>query len=177
MTQDEQLQQIFIETKEFRQRFETLLMSTSSYDGLPEASYAGYIEDEGDYYVYTSELAKHTKNLQDNSRCSVLFIENEGEASHLLARKRLSYSCEVSEVSRKSPSFNAILDKLTARFGFVMNNLREMGDFHLFRLRPLSGNFVAGFAKAYTLTGDSLKSVKHRNEGGHRKNTPESKIA
>lgn len=109
MAQETKLQEIAIEAREFRDRFETLLMSTSNYYGLPEASYAGYIEDEGDYYVYVSELAKHTKTL------------------------------------------------------------REMSDFHLFRLRPLSGSFVSGFAKAYTLTGENLLNVKHRNNGGHRK--------
>ncbi|PWQ95182.1 HugZ family protein [Leucothrix arctica] len=169
MTQQDERIQTYNEILLFRESFETLLMSTSNGAGIPEASYAGYIEDEGDYYIYTSELAKHTGNLIDNPNCSILFIENEHSASHLLARKRLTYTCEVTEVSRSSHVFNQTLDKLTERFGFVMNNLRDMTDFHLFRLHPVAGRYISGFAKAFTLTGGDLKTVKHQNEGGHRK--------
>ena len=45
------------------------------------ASYAAYVERDGDYYVYLSERALHTCNLLDNGRVSVLFIENEGGAA------------------------------------------------------------------------------------------------
>lgn len=177
MTQQKTTEQIYDEATSFRDSFETLLMATSNSAGLPEASYAGYIEEEGDYYVYTSELAKHTGNLQENPNCSIMFIENETTASHLLARKRLIYRCEASEVDRDTSIFSSVFEQLVSRFGFVMNNLKEMSDFHLFRLRPTSGSYVAGFAKAYTFTGDDLKTVNHRNEAGHRKVASESKTA
>ena len=175
MTDQEARTQTYNEIQLFRESFETLLMSTSNASGLPEASYAGYIEEQGDYYVYTSDLATHTGNLKENPQCSILFIENEHAASHLLARKRLTYVCDVSEVSRTSSHFDKIFEKLTERFGFVMSNLKDMTDFHLFRLKPKSGRFVSGFAKAYTLTGDDLTTVKHSTGGGghgHRRAEP-----
>lgn len=177
MDNETQLHQIYSEARQFQEHFETLLMSTCSHEGIPEASYAGYIEDEGNYYVYISELAKHTKNLLEHPKCSVLFIENEASANHLLARKRLSYRCDAEEVSRDSKHFDNIIEKLIQRFGFVMNNLREMGDFHLFKLTPISGNFVAGFAKAYALSGKNVDEVRHRNEAGHKRVSNESKSA
>ncbi|PID46840.1 MAG: pyridoxamine 5'-phosphate oxidase [Proteobacteria bacterium] len=177
MKQDKQLQQIYDEARQFCGSFKTLLMSTCSRDGLPEASYSGYVEEAGSYYVYVSELAKHTTHLLENPKCSILFIENESDSRQLLARKRLSYRCDATEVSRESDVFETVMGKMVDRFGVVMNNLREMGDFHLFKLTPVSGSFVSGFAKAYTLSGDNLDEVKLRNETGHTKVDHKAKSA
>lgn len=152
----------------FAEDFETLLMATSNSSGLPEASYATYIKDAGDYYVYLSELARHTGNLLEHPHCSVLFIENEQDAKHLFARKRLTYQCETNEVERGSAHFEQIMDKFEEKFSNFIEMLRHLEDFHLFRLKPVKGNYVAGFAQAYEISDPKLNTVKHRNEKGHR---------
>ena len=47
----------------FPARFQTLQLATVSADGLPEASYAPFVADQGRYWVYLSDLARHTANL------------------------------------------------------------------------------------------------------------------
>ena len=43
-----------------------------------------------------------------------------------------------------------------------------MEDFHLFKITPISGLLVFGFAKAFNLEGPVLVNVVHLNEKGHR---------
>lgn len=162
------LAEINTEYRTFPDEFESLLMATANANGLPEASYAAYLEEAGDYYVYLSELAQHTGNLQEKPQCSVMFIENEQDASHLFARRRLTYQCESDEVLRGSGHFEKIMDAFEQKFGDFIKMLRGMEDFHLFRLSPKKGKYVAGFAQAYEISGDQMESVTHRNEKGHR---------
>jgi putative heme iron utilization protein len=46
-----------------------------------------------------------------------------------------------------------------------MDVLRGLKDFHLFRLALQSGNYVAGFGKAYELCGDGLDELRHISSG------------
>lgn len=156
------------ECREFPKLFQSLHLATCNAEGLPEASYAAYIELDGDYFIYVSELSAHTANLAANGTCSVLFIESEAEAKNLFARRRLTLQCCALEHSRDSFYFNIIMNKFTQKFGAFMETLRDMDDFHLYQLRPTRGSYIAGFARAYTLAGEGLSEIQHRIEMGHR---------
>ena len=157
-----------------RKDFATLLMATTSEQGEPNASYAAYVEKDGDYFVYVSELSIHTQNLLANGRASVLFIEDEAHAGHLFARKRLTYQCEAIEVVRDSALFADVLGRFAERFGGLIDMLRELRDFHLFKLSPRHGLFVAGFAKAYELDDLPRGEIHHIGDKGHMKSNGES---
>ncbi|MBD3892690.1 pyridoxamine 5'-phosphate oxidase family protein [Hydrogenophaga sp.] len=168
MSKNHDLTQVQAACRAFPARFQTLHLGTVGADGLPEASYAPYVSDAGRYFVYLSELARHTANLRATARASVLFIEGEQQAAHLFARERLTLACQASECPRGSPHFEVILDLFGQRFGKFMQVIRPLEDFLLFELVPVSGSYVAGFARAYTLDGDDLGRLRHRNEQGHR---------
>ena len=157
-----------------RKDFATLLMATTSEQGEPNASYAAYVELDGEYFVYVSELSIHTQNLLANGRACVLFIENEANAGHLFARKRLTYQCDAFEVNRGSELFADVLDKFAERFGALIGTLGELQDFHLFKLSPKHGLFVAGFAKAYELDDLPRGEIRHIRDKGHMKSNGES---
>lgn len=162
------LDKIAAECREFATQFQSLQLATVSPEGVPEASYAPYIKIGRDFYVYVSELSRHTANLTNNPRASVLFIENENEAKHLFARRRLTYQCTCEEVLRDSDGFEPTLDLLEERFGKIIGMLRNLQDFHLIRVVPQAGGYVAGFARAFDLVGDDLDQVRHINDVGHR---------
>lgn len=166
--QPRDLKDVMAEFRDFHHEFETLLMATCNAQGEPDASYAPYIEHLGYYYVYVSELATHTENLQAKGQCSVLFIEDETHAKHIFARRRITLRCEAEEIPRGSQLFEELLDKFVERFGKFMEMMRKLQDFHLFRLKPHTGGYVAGFAQAYTLSGEGLNDIRHRDEKGHR---------
>lgn len=163
------LAKVYEECRDFHHQFETLLMATCNAQGEADASYAPYIEHLGDYYVYVSELAVHTPNLQRKPQCSVLFIEEESQAKNIFARRRLTLNCQAQVIARNSEAFEQILSLFTIKFGKFMEMLKNLKDFHLFKLHPEKGAYVAGFAQAYTLEGEGLAQIRHRNEVGHRK--------
>lgn len=169
MSGSDDLQQVRQACCTFPARFQSLQLATVSADGQPEASYAPFVADHGCYYVYLSDLARHGANLRETARASVLFIEGEEQAKHPFARERLTLRCDVVECPRGSDRFEAVLDLFEQRFGKFVQMVRSLGDFRLFELSPVSGSYVAGFARAYVLDGDDLKNIRHRgpdNLGG-----------
>jgi heme iron utilization protein len=168
MDLDQNPDSVLQECRRFPANFRSLQLATCNATGEPEASYAAYVEHEGSYYVYTSELSAHTGNLSATGRCSVMFIESETDAKHLFARRRLTLQCTAKECPRDTVAFNTVMDKFAENFGNFMGMLRKLTDFHLYQLHPMSGAYVAGFAQAYTLSGEGLGQIKHRQEQGHR---------
>jgi len=148
--------------------FASTLMATVSVAGEPEASYAAYIKHDGHYYVYVSELAAHTRNLLDNGRVCLLFVEDEDKAAHLFARQRVTFHCSALEVDRDTAAFDYILGLFEEKFGGFIKQLQKMQDFHLFRIRPERGSFVQGFARAFAIDGEDMAQIRHINDAGHQ---------
>lgn len=142
---------IQIAAESMRSGFQSLLMATVNDQGFPEISFAPYIEDDGNFYIFISELAAHTRNLLKNSKASVMFIEDESNAPHSFARKRQTFNCEASRISRDGKSFEILIAKMQERFGNLIETLRHLSDFHLIELKPLNGQYVAGFGKTYEI--------------------------
>ena len=165
------LQAVRDDLEQLASNFSTLLIATTSDSGEPNASYAAYVELNGAFYIYVSELSIHTRNLLANGRASVLFIEDETNAGHLFARKRLTYKCEALEIARDSELWEQALGRFGERFGNLIDMLRQLQDFHLFKLTPINGLFVAGFAQAYEVPDPKKGEVRHIREQGHRKAT------
>ncbi|MCG6983618.1 MAG: pyridoxamine 5'-phosphate oxidase family protein [Thiocapsa sp.] len=146
---------------EFRSSFASLLMATVNRDGSPEASYAPFVEEGGDFYIYVSELSIHTRNLMDTGRASVLFIEEETASRNTFARRRLTVQCVAREVARGTPGFDTALSRFESRFGALIKTLRGLPDFHLFQLRPGGARYVTGFGKAFEIDRLDLAGARH----------------
>ncbi len=162
------LDEVRDECKDFPSNFESVLIATVGTDGTPNASYAAYLQIENDYYVYVSELSRHTENLRETGKASLLFIEDEDQASHLFARQRLTYDCTVTSVRRESTHFPEVLDAFEDKFGSFIQMLRDLKDFQLFCIQPTKGSFVRGFAQAFALKGEGMQEISHRNDRGHK---------
>ncbi|EGV19921.1 HugZ family pyridoxamine 5'-phosphate oxidase [Thiocapsa marina] len=162
------LDAIYEEIQLFRAGFSTLSMASISPGGEPEASYAPYLEADGDLYIFVSALSVHTANLIETGRVSVLFIEDEATAAHPFVRRRLTLQCRVDEIARDSDGYEAILDRFETRFGGLVATLRALADFHLLRLRPERGRYVKGFGKAFAIDDVGLARVRHIRENGSR---------
>ena len=163
------LNDVWLEASRFHEAFDSLLMATVSPEGHPVASYAPYVSDaDGCFYIYVSELAAHTSNLQRHPEVSVLFIEDERDAKHLFGRQRMTFRCHAREIGRNQADFAEVLDWFEQKHGPFMNMMRTLQDFHLFRLTPESAQFVRGFGQAYELRGADLRGIRHRNDRGHQ---------
>ncbi|MCW8929840.1 MAG: hypothetical protein OQL19_06345 [Gammaproteobacteria bacterium] len=151
---------IIDEIKLFRQQQKTLILATQSpVDVEPNqtlASYAPFIEDEtGNFYLLLSGLASHSVNLKfhqnQESLLSILLIEDEQTSRNLFARKRLNYTCTVSIWPRDHSQWQEKIDQFKQRFGKTIDVLSSLGDFNLYCLIPMEGNYVRGFGQAYKL--------------------------
>jgi len=133
------------------QKFETLQLATINNDGFPEISYAPFVAHNDCFYIFISELAAHTRNLLEQPIASVMLIEDEPAADNAFARKRLTYRCEARQVIRETQEFTEQVNNMEHRFGTMIKLLTQLNDFHLFALKPASGQYVAGFGKTYEI--------------------------
>jgi len=143
--------------KELQDTVQSLFLSTMTIDGKPNGSYAPCImDDNGNFYIFVSQLASHTNDLLHNPSLSILLVEDEQDARQLFARKRASYYCHSSVVEKSSVHYDVLMDLFEARFGSIISLLRSLPDFVLFKLEIKSGSFVNGFAQAYEITKNGL---------------------
>lgn len=156
---------IVAEAGEFLAAFRSLLMATVSADGVPDASYAPYVRiDDNAFYVNLSELSTHTGNLLSTPRVSVMFLQAEGDTKQLFARKRLSFDADAALVGRDSPRWRQVMDLFAVKFGDIIDLIRPLQDFKLFRIQPRSGIYVRGFAQAYPISGSDLEQLGRVND-------------
>jgi len=150
----------------FKQTVKTLQLSTLTAEGKPNGSYSPFVTDEkGNFYIFVSQLASHTQDLLANPEVSILLIQDEAETRQIFARQRISYQCDVEIVTEESSDYIPMLDALQERFGNVVELLRSLPDFSLFRLQPYKGQYVKGFGKAYKLIGNGLLELEHVTSG------------
>ena len=111
------------------------------------------------FYTAVSALSPHSAHLAAKKPTGIMIIGNEQGASHVLGRKRVSYTCDVHEIFRETEICHILYEQFKAKFGGIMELLFQLPDFRLFGLDPLSGRYIAGFGGAYILKGDSITPI------------------
>ena len=148
----------------FLKKFRSLQLSTIGKNGRPESSYAPFVVDQNNqFYIYISALARHTKNLLHDSRVGIMFIEPEEQAENIFARKRLTFDCDAEIVVRETQDWMRIMSLFDDIDRELMQTLRMLADFQLIRLKANSGLFVKGFGKAYEISGEKMDQLSHVN--------------
>lgn len=147
------------EVELFLETFRTLIMASLTPEGDPYASTAPFIRMDGDFYILISTVAQHGCNLLRSKKVSLLFAEDESNTRQPFARQRITLDASVREVPHDDRLFLQAIGRLKAHFDAeLVASLLEMGDFHLFRLSPVSGSVVMGFGRAYRLN-DKLEVI------------------
>ena len=149
------------EFQNLRETLKTVQLATLNADGQPEASYAPFVWFEQNYYLYLSELARHTSNLLGNGSISLLFIESEESSPNLFARRRIVLQGEAQAITRDAELFEQIMTQFRQQFGKFIDLIQPLKDFHLFQINPVSGRFVRGFAEAFEMSGPGLDVIEH----------------
>jgi len=152
-------EQIVAEALTFVSCFSSVVLGSVTKSGQPHTSYAPYITQNNNFYVYVSGLALHASTLK-NGMVSLFFIENEQQAKSIFARKRLTINCRVSTISRNTQCYDSLLNIMQARHGSTVKLLRTLPDFILFEFKPEQATFVTGFGAAYDV-GEALSALKN----------------
>ena len=153
------------EVQDFRDSRKTLQLATINAEGIPNATYAPFAFDSQAYYILVSDIAAHGRNLKINRNVSILMIEDESECKQIYARKRLTFDTRAELVERNTEAWQQGVNALQNRFGDIIENLSQLGDFNLYRLVPESGRYVKGFGQAFEISGNDLLDFVHLTEG------------
>jgi len=165
------IQQINLETvrseyHKLRDQQQSLQMATLDADGLPEASYAPFVWHDDACYLFLSQLARHTQNLNINPALGLLLIEDESETRNQFARRRIIWQGRAAKIGRDEALFNTVMQCFRDRFGDFIDVIEPLQDFQLFKITPDTGRFIRGFAQAFQLSGEGLNEMTHINPDG-----------
>lgn len=126
-------------------------------NGAPSVSMVTYMaaEDFSAFYLHVSHLAQHTQDMEKDKHVSLMVYEADDgrEDPQSLARVTIRGNAEIMPMG--VPGYMPARDLFLVRFP-RSEPMFEFGDFDLWRIIPKGGRFVAGFAKAFNLTADSL---------------------
>lgn len=157
---DPNKEEVLADYQNFPGCFESIILATISDKGNPDASCVPYVMDEDkNFYIFVSYLTNHANNLKATGKAGILFAEDEAKTQNIFARKRLSYECDSVLIERTSPEWTQIVDNFQKRFGQIIEVLRNLQDFNVFKLTPKEGRFVSGFGKIYEIKGNNLDNL------------------
>lgn len=162
------IEEVRNEYQTFTNIVESLMLGTVDSEENPNVSYTPFVIDEDkNIYILVSGMSVHTQNLHANGKASVMFVEDEKDSKQIFARRRLTYDCTGILMEKDNPQWDLIADKFAERFGNIMDSLRSLPDFRIFKLTPYKGLFVIGFGAAYRISGENLNDVIHITGNGH----------
>lgn len=150
---------------EMLDKYNSLILATINEDGTPLASYAPYANLNGGFQVFVSFMSKHTKNLRDRKKVSIMVIEDESATKQIYARDRLTIECDAVQVEKENPFYSEVIAELQNKHGKVVEVLAGLNDFIMFDFRPIKGNYVNGFGSAYTVNSDL--TINEHVRGAH----------
>ena len=119
------------------------------------------LEDFSAFYIHISRLAQHTVDMQKKKQVSLLIMEtDDGRPDpQTLGRVSIRGSSEILE--NGAPGYTPIKELYLARFPEAQQEF-QLPDCNFWRIRPKGGRFVAGIAKAYNITVETLQEVSER---------------
>ncbi len=132
-------------------------------DGAPQASMVAFIhnEDFSAFYIFVSRLAQHTVDLQKDNRMSIMICETDDGREDPQTLARVSIRGKAEMIQNGEPGYTLLKQQYLARFSEAAQ-LFNLSDFSFWRITPKGGRYVAGFAKAFNITPETLQKVSQR---------------
>tara|TARA_B100000287_G_scaffold404354_1_gene426919 strand:+ start:28 stop:855 length:828 start_codon:yes stop_codon:yes gene_type:complete len=120
----------------------TLCTIAAEYSGHPYGSFVTYALDNGNPIFLISALAEHTKNLELDSKASLLIAEGGDGNPLALGRITLIGNCTKVPESERPRMKEIFLSKHESAKFYV-----DFGDFSFFRLEVDSVRYIGGFGR------------------------------
>ena len=164
------MKDIYTEYFVFMKEAKNVYISSVDENTKPEISYSPcVVDDEKKVYILVSELSKRTSSLVKGHNVSLMFIEPEDQCEEMYVRTRLIFECYTQQIERKTEKGNQQIPIFLNKFVDIINILTSLSDFKMFCFSPVSGSYVKGFGKAYTIEGDGLDQISHVNFSANQK--------
>lgn len=132
-------------------------------DEAPRVSMVAFLpaQDFSVFYIHTSRLAQHTVDMQKNKQVSLLIAETDDGRADLQTLARLSIRGVAEFMENGEPGYTPVKERYIERFP-ASAPLFKLGDFGLWRIKPKGARYVAGLAKAFNLTIESLQAIAQK---------------
>jgi putative heme iron utilization protein len=136
-----------MEYLEFIKQFDSLHIASS--DGVyPHSSYSTYVIYQNSFYIFISDIAKHSANLKANPHASVMFIEDESKCENIFARKRVTVDILATMIEKNSQEYDNILEIYKKKYNKELVQTLSSLDFNIYKLEPKAMSCYFGFGKA-----------------------------
>lgn len=113
------------------------------------------------FWLHLSKLAFHTRDILADPRIGLMIAEVDDGARDPLTLTRVSLLGEAVLVSKDTPEFEEGKTLYMETHAGARTTF-SLGDFDLYRIRPRTARFVAGFGEIFNL---SLRDFKKAAEG------------
>ena len=164
------MKNIYKEYIAFMKKAKNVYISSVDENNKPEISYSHcVVDDKKNVYILVSDLSKRTSSLVQGRNVSLMFIEPEDQCEEMYVRIRLIFECSTKQIERKTEIWNAQIPVFLDKFGDIIKILESLSDFKMFCFSPVSGSYVKGFGKAYTIEGGALNQISHINFSANQK--------
>jgi hypothetical protein len=129
----------------------------------PQVSMVAYIfaDDFSAFYIFISRLAQHTVDMQKHKEVSLLICEIDDGRSDPQTLARVSIRGKAEQIENGAPGYTLLKKQYLERFP-ESEQLFKLADFNFWRITPKGGRYVAGFAKAYNISAETLKEASQR---------------
>jgi putative heme iron utilization protein len=129
------------------------------HDGRPFASMVPFaattVGGRLQLIVHVSGLAAHTRDMRSSPDVCLLITAPESEDVPPQALPRVSISGRAVFIPGDHPEYAVLKVAYLGKFPEAAD-LFQLGDFSIVAIEPASARFVAGFARALTLSADTL---------------------
>jgi len=105
--------------------------------------------------VHVSGLAAHTRDMRSTPDVCLMIMAFESEAVPPQALPRVSISGQAAFIGTDDPEHATLAAVYLGKFPEA-TDLFQFADFSIVAIEPSSARFVAGFARALTLSADTL---------------------
>ena len=124
---------------------------------LAMVAYA-FAGDFSAFYIHVSRLGKHTTDMENDSRISLLITETDDQRLDPQTLVRVSFRGMAEILPRTNPNYAQVKNIYLQRFPEA-EQFFQLGDFNIWKITPGGGRFVAGFGRAFNLVPEALKKV------------------
>jgi len=129
------------------------------HDGKPFASMVPFAATTAGgrlrLVVHVSGLAAHTRDMRSTPDVCLMMMAPESEAVPPQALPRVSISGRATFIGTDDPEHGILAAAYLGKFPEAAD-LFQFADFSIVAIEPTSARFVAGFARALTLSAETL---------------------
>jgi putative heme iron utilization protein len=130
------------------------------HEGEPNLAMVAYAfaQDFSAFYIHVSRLGKHTTDMENDPRVSLLITETDDRRADPQTLARVSIRGTAEVVPRDDSNYGQVKNIYLERFPEA-EQLFSLGDFNIWKITPKGGRFVAGFGRAFNLVPEALIKV------------------